>query len=265
MILSLRHPVGWLLLGLSAIALLYIVLPLLIFVATTFGQTGYLTFPPHGFTLRWYGEALADPTYLAGFLTSLRIASSVAILSLLIGCMAAWGLVRWRFAGSDLIASLLLSPLALPGVVLAVGLTIFFSRHLGLVGTSRLILAHLVICVPCVVRVLTPVLQRLDRSIEEAALNLGATPPAAFLLVTLPIIRPAMLAAAAFAFILSFDEVEMALFLASPREAPLTAVLYAAAQLAFSPPIAAVSAIMILIVASVLVLWQLAGIARRRP
>ena len=268
MILSLRHATGWTLWVVTALAFVYLIAPLLIFVTTTFGSTGYLAFPPQGFTLQWYQRALSDPRYIDGFLVSLRIASIVASLSLLIGGVAAYGLVRHRMRGAALIESLLLSPLALPGLVMAVALTVFFSRHaaaaaaIGLAGTSRLILAHLVICVPCAMRVLIPAIERLDRATEEAAMNLGAGPLATIGLVTLPALRPALIAAFGFAFILSFDEVEMALFLASPREAPLTMTLYAAAQLAFDPAIAAVSALLILIVASGMIAYQLMSLRR---
>ena len=262
MILSLRHATGWLLVAMAVLAMLYVLVPLVLFVAATFGDTGYLAFPPQGFTLRWYEQALSDPRYVNGLYVSLRVASIVALLSLVIGGAAAFGIVRHRFRGSALLESVLLSPLALPNLVMAVGLTVYFSRHaafaatLGLGGTARLVLAHLVIGIPCVMRVLIPSIERLDRSLEEAARNLGATPSAAFLLVTLPALRPALIAAFGFAFILSFDEVEMALFLASPREAPLTAVLFAAAQLAFDPAIAAVSALLIVVVALAFLLYQ---------
>jgi putative spermidine/putrescine transport system permease protein len=252
-----RRPLGLAIWVVSVLVLIYLVAPLAIFVASTFGDTGYLAFPPQGFTLKWYAAALSNPRYVTGFIVSLRLASIVAVLSLFIGGAAALAIVRFRFPGSALLTSILLSPLALPGLVLAVALTIFFSRTVGLVGTERLILAHLIICVPTVLRILIPVLERFDVSIEEAAMNLGATPIQAFFLVTFPVLRPGIIAAFGFAFILSFDEVEMALFLASPRETPLTAVLYAAAQLAFDPAIAAVSALLIGVVFMFVVGYQL--------
>ena len=265
MIIDPRHPVGFVIWTVSLLVLVYLLAPLAIFVVSTFGETGYLAFPPQGFTLKWYASALDNQRYFTGFLVSLRLASMVAILSLLIGGGAAFAIVRFRFPGAALITSILLSPLALPGLVLAVALTIFFSRTVGLIGTERLVLAHLIICVPTVMRILIPVLERFDISIEEAAMNLGSSPLQALFLVTFPILRPGIIAAFGFAFILSFDEVEMALFLASPRETPLTAVLYAAAQLAFEPTIAAVSALLIGVVFAFMVGYQLAsGFGKRR-
>ena len=246
--LSLRHPFGWVLAVVTALGFVYLLGPLVVITIASFGDTGYLVFPPRGFSLRWYEAALGNARYLQGFLTSVKIAGIVTLLSTIIGTMAAHALVRHEFRGRAFLESLFLSPLILPGLVLAVALTIFFSRVPLVVGTDRLLLSHLVLCVPIVVRVMIPVFQRFDIGLEEAARNLGASPIVAFLLVTLPALRPGFFAAAAMAFILSFDEVEMAVFLASPREPPLTVVLYGQAQLAFDPSLAAVSALLVLVV-----------------
>lgn len=256
-ITSFRHPFGICLWLMVALVMVYILAPLAVIVASSFGTTGYVAFPPQGFTLRWYQQALANDRYVDGFLTSLRIAAIVTVVSSAIGIAAAYALVRYEFPGSRLIESLFISPLVLPGLVLAVALTIFFSRNPIATGTDRLILAHLTICVPCVLRVVIPVLQRFDRSIEEAAQNLGASPAKAFFLVTLPVIRPGIFAAAALAFVMSFDEVEMSVFLASPREQPLTVALYSAVQLAFDPTLAAVSSILIMITFAIMVVHQI--------
>jgi putative spermidine/putrescine transport system permease protein len=248
MTLSLRHPFGWVLLVLSIASFIYLLGPLVVIIIASFGDTGYIAFPPQGLSLRWYRAALANPRYVEGFLTSVKIAGIVTIVSCILGSAAAFALTRYQFRGRGALEALFLSPLILPGLVLAVALTIFFSRVPLASGTDRLILAHLVICVPCVIRVMIPVLQRFDRSIEEAAQNLGASPLLTFVLVTVPALRPGFFAAAALAFILSFDEVEMAVFLASPRNPPLTVVLYGQSQLAFDPSLAAVSALLILVV-----------------
>ncbi len=261
-ITSPRHVFGLLLWLFAGLVMFYILAPLAVIVAASFGTTGYVAFPPQGFSLQWYEQALANPRYVNGFLTSLRIAGIVTVLSSAIGIAAAYALVRYRFPGARLIESLFLSPLVLPGLVLAVALTIFFARNPLATGTNRLILAHLTICVPCVIRVVIPVLQRFDRAIEEAALNLGASPVKAFFLVTLPVVRPGVVAAAALAFVMSFDEVDMSVFLASPREQPLTVALYSAVQLAFDPTLAAVSALLIMLTFAIMVVYQV--VARLR-
>jgi len=263
-ITSLRHPFGIFLWLMVALVMVYILAPLAVIVASSFGTTGYVAFPPQGFSLQWYEQALANPRYINGFITSLRIAGTVTVLSSAIGIAAAYALVRYPFRGARLLESLFLSPLVLPGLVLAVALTIFFARNPQATGTNRLILAHLTICVPCVIRVVIPVLQRFDRSIEEAALNLGASPVKAFFLVTLPVVRPGVIAAAALAFVMSFDEVDMSVFLASPREQPLTVALYSAVQLAFDPTLAAVSALLIMLTLAVMIVYQAIAAMRGR-
>jgi putative spermidine/putrescine transport system permease protein len=259
---SLRTPFGWALLLVALLSFAYLLGPLLVIVAASFGDTGYLAFPPEGLSLRWYRSALGDARYLDGFLVSLRVAGAVALVSLVIGTAGAVALTRFVFPGRALLEALFLSPLVLPGLVLAVALTLFFAAHpVAPPGVPRLVLSHLLVGVPLVLRVMLPVLRRVDRSVEEAAQNLGASPFVAFVLVTLPAVRPGLFAAAALAFIFSFDEVEMALFVGSPREAPLTVVLYGAAQMAFDPTVAAVSSLLILL-ALVLMLAQQA-FARR--
>lgn len=259
---SLRTPFGWALLLVALLSFAYLLGPLLVIVAASFGDTGYLAFPPEGLSLRWYRSALGDARYLDGFLVSLRVAGAVALVSLVIGTAGAVALTRFVFPGRALLEALFLSPLVLPGLVLAVALTLFFAAHpVAPPGVPRLVLSHLLVGVPLVLRVMLPVLRRVDRSVEEAAQNLGASPLMAFVLVTLPAVRPGLFAAAALAFIFSFDEVEMALFVGSAREAPLTVVLYGAAQMAFDPTVAAVSSLLILL-ALVLMLAQQA-FARR--
>jgi len=243
---SLRTPFGWALLGVAMVGFAYLLGPLLVVVAASFGDTGYLAFPPQGLSLRWYRSALVDARYVDGFLVSVRLAGLVAAVSLVVGTAAAVALTRVRFPGAGALEAFFLSPLVLPGLVLAVALTLFFAeRPLAPPGMPRLVLGHLLVGVPLVLRVMLPVLRRVDRAAEEAAQNLGASPLQAFFLVTLPALRPGLIAAAALAFVFSFDEVEMALFPGSAREAPLTVVLYGAAHMAFDPTVAAVSSILI--------------------
>lgn len=246
-LVSWRHPFGFLLTCFSVLTIAYIVVPLAVIVAASFGSKGYLTFPPEGFSLRWYAALLNEPLYRKGLLTSLGIAATVTVISVAVAVPAAYSLAYRPFRGASTINAIFLSPLMLPGLVLAVALTIFFSQWPVMQGNGRVVFAHLVICIPCVLRIAIPAFQKLDPSLEEAALNLGAKPLAAFLYVTVPVIRPAIAAAAALAFIMSFDEFDMALFLSDPSNLPLTVVLYTKAQLAFDPTLAAASSCLIVV------------------
>lgn len=256
-----RTPFGVVLAALCLFTFVYILAPLVVIVATSFGTTGYIVFPPEGFTLRAYGRMLQNPLYVSGFLTSLMLASIATLIALPVALPASYAIARLDFPGARAIESLFLSPLVLPGLVSAVALTIFLSRTYIPAGSTRLVLAHISICVPCVIRVMIPAFQRLDRSIEEAAMNLGASPVQTFLLVSLPVVRPALLAAAALSFVLSFDEVDRSVFLAAPRNPPLTVVLYTEVQNKFEPTLSAVAASLILIAAALAVVIQF---ARRR-
>jgi putative spermidine/putrescine transport system permease protein len=186
---------------LNLLTFFYLIGPIVVILGSAFSTTEYLVFPPHGFTLHWFAAALADPRYIGAFLTSLGIAIAAAAVSLAIGLPAAYALARFDFPGRATIETVLLTPLVMPALVLSVALTVLFSAIGFTAGSVRLAVAHLVICVPYVIRVAIPVLRRLDVSVEEAAGTLGASPVATFFLVTLPAIRPGVIAAATLAFI----------------------------------------------------------------
>jgi putative spermidine/putrescine transport system permease protein len=241
----------------SFLAFLYLLLPVLVVVGSALGETSYLAFPPHGLTLRWFAVALADPRYAHAFLTSLVVAAATTLAALLLGLPAAYALARFDFPGRRFVETALMMPLILPALVLSIALTLLFSRSGFTAGTARLVVAHLVICTPYVVRVALPVLQRLDVALEEAAQNLGASPLAGFLLVTLPAIRPGAIAAATLAFIVSFDDIDLAIFLADPRAPTLPVVIYSAIQLGIDPGVAAISALLVLLAGAGMATYQI--------
>jgi putative spermidine/putrescine transport system permease protein len=241
----------------SLIGFAYLILPILVILVSAFGQTSYLSFPPHGFTLAWFAAALADQRYVDAFVTSLTIALAATALSVGVGLPAAYALSRYEFRGRRLIEALVLMPLVLPALVLSIALTVLFSSIGFVAGNLRLVLAHLVICTPYVIRVTVPVLKRVDTALEEAAQNLGASPLATFFLVTLPVIRPGAIAAATLAFIVSFDEIDLAIFLASPRAPTLPVTIYSAIQLGIDPKIGALSALLVLLAIVAMATYQL--------
>lgn len=254
---SLRTPFGLAVASLSGLALAYLLLPIAVILIAPLGETGYLSFPPKGFTLKWYQAALADTRYLGAFANSLGIAAAVTAISTLVGVPAAYALSRHAFPGARALEALFLSPLILPTLVLALGLALWFNRMGITAGTPRLIAAHLMLCIPYVIRVCLPVFRRFDRSLEEAAANLGARPIEGFLLIMLPVVRPAIAAGATMAFITSFDELVLALFLAEPGRPTLPVTIYSAVQLGFEPTVAAVSGLLVLLSTAVLLILQL--------
>ena len=264
MTIAWRSPLGLVLLVLCSIAFVYVLLPILVIVIAPLGATGYLAFPPQGLTLKWYQAALNDQRYLTAVMVSLRIAVASALIACVIGIASAYALTRYEFPGRRLLEALFLSPLILPSLVLAVGLTLFFTRTGLLTGPWRLIAAHVVVCTPYVLRVSLPVLRRFDRSLEEAARNLGATPFQTFFLVVLPVVRPGIVAGTVLAFITSFDELVLALFLAEPGTPTLPVTIYSAVQLGFDPSVAAVSGLLIIATFAVMLLYHLLSALRQQ-
>ncbi len=248
----------------NLVTLLYLLLPIMVVVGSALGETSYLAFPPHGVTLRWFAAALADPRYFGAFATSLGVAAVSTVFALLLGLPAAYALARYRFPGQQAVETAIMMPLVLPALVLSIALTLLFSRMGFTAGTPRLVVAHVMLCAPYVVRVALPVIQRLDVALEEAAGSLGASPLATFGLVVLPAIRPGAIAAATLAFVVSFDEIDLAIFLADPGAPTLPVVIYSAVQLGIEPTVGAVSALLVLLATVGMVVYQI-FLLRRRP
>ena len=194
--------------------LLFLCLPLAVVVPMSFSSASSLEFPPPGFSLRWYQSFFGDPRWLraAGNSALVAFASSAAALAL--GSIAAYGLVRGTFRGRAILEGNFVAPLILPPVITAVALYIFFAR-IGLLGTlPGLIVAHTVLTVPYVVLLMSVAIRSFDVRIEQVAYSLGASWLRMFRSVLLPNLWPSVLAAWIFAFIISFDEVIVTLFLA---------------------------------------------------
>ena len=203
-----------------------LMLPMAVILATSFTTLSYVSFPPEGFTLRWYAEALRKREFLDSFYLSLGVAAVTASLATLLGAPVAVGLVRHRFPGRDLVNAFFMSPLVLPTVVIGIALLQFYNNiRLGATVAS-LILGHVIVTAPYAIRLIGASLTGLDPAIERAARNLGAAPLRAFCLVTLPLILPGLMAGAIFAFITSFDNVTISVFLATPRMVTLPVRIY---------------------------------------
>lgn len=225
---------------------LFIVAPLAVVVFTSFGESSYLVFPPKGFTFHWYIEVLTGGRYTKPFWNSIWIAATTTCLALPVGTLIALAFKKYQFRSKETMRSLFLSPLIVPTLLFGIGLLIFYTN----LGVSdyffRLVTAHVILTVPYVVRTMSAGFARLDASVEEASLILGASPWQTFRLVTIPLVRPALMASAFFAFIMSFDELVMALFLTGPGMVTLPMLIYSDIQFNMTPAIAAVSSIIIL-------------------
>ncbi len=238
-----RPLLGSLLLALAGTcALLFLLGPLAVIVALSFTSSEFLRFPPSGFSLRWYGAFLEDWTYVEAFRASLLLAAGSALGAVLFGVPAAFGLARGRFPGRRLLSLFFTSPLILPQVVIGAAMLAALSV-VGLVQTwLGLLVAHAVIVLPYVIRTMTATLAGFDRSVEEAAKDLGASPLVTFFTVTLPLIKQGVVAGGLFAFIISWINVEVSMFLTSARLLTIPVKLFNYIQYNVDPLIAAVSA-----------------------
>jgi ABC-type spermidine/putrescine transport system permease subunit II len=194
--------------------LLFLCLPIAVVVPMSFSSASSLEFPPPGFSLRWYQSFFGDPRWLRAAGNSALVAFASSASSLALGSIAAYGLVRGTFRGRAILEGNFVAPLILPPVITAVALYIFFAR-IGLLGTlPGLIVAHTVLTVPYVVLLMSVAIRSFDVRIEQVAYSLGASWFRMFRSVLLPNLLPSVLAAWIFAFIISFDEVIVTLFLA---------------------------------------------------
>jgi putative spermidine/putrescine transport system permease protein len=247
--------------GLSVLTLAFLVLPIAIVVPLSLSSGHYLSFPPPGVSLQWYRSFFGSSDWMGAAWVSIEVAVPVTVLSVLLGTPAAIGLLRGRFPGQQAVNALILSPLIVPGIIVAIGAYFVYAQY-GLVGNPvALVLGHTCLAVPFVVINVTTALHGVDKRLEQAALSLGAAPWATFRQVTLPLIAPGIMAGAVFAFITSFDELLVALFLSGSGAVTLPRRMFDEIRYDIDPTIAAVSSLLIL---ATTVLMLVAELLRRR-
>lgn len=243
------------------LVLLFLAVPALFVVPISFTEGSFLSWPVEGFSLRWYEEVFGSRLWIQAGLRSLIVATGTGVCAVLIGAPAAFYLARRRTGGRDAILGLLISPMILPHIVIAVSLFYVFAR-VGLVGTTAgLVLGHTVLAIPYVVITLLAVLGRHDVRLEQAAHTLGANRLETFRHVTFPLLKPGFVAAFMFAFVISFDELTIALFVTGGRVTTLPKRMWDEALLHVSPSLAAVATV-VLVAMSAVVLG--AEVQRRR-
>jgi putative spermidine/putrescine transport system permease protein len=246
--------------GFTLIMLVYLMLPLAVAAAASVSEAAFLAFPPQGFTLDWYGRVLADPRWVDAGLTGLAIALPSSLGAVLLGTAAALALVRHRPRGAAWIELLFLSPLLLPTIVLALGSMILAAAIIGRPTVWAVIGAHVVLGVPYVLRTTTAVLETIDPNAEDAARTMGAGWWARTFLVLLPQARGGIVAGGLLAFIMSFDDAVVILFLRAPTLETLPTRVYAELEFNPGPTVAAVSTLLIMTTAlAVLAVERLIG------
>jgi putative spermidine/putrescine transport system permease protein len=235
---------SWRLRLFAALVVAWLMIPVLVVLPLSFTGERSFVFPPPSWSTRWYANLLEDSAWRDALFASLRIAAYVVVCSCIVGTAAALGLDRLRLRFKGALQALLLAPMIIPIVIVAVGIySVFLPR--SLTGTDLgFVLAHTVLALPFVIVSVSISLSGFDRRLEDAAASLGASPAVTFLRVTLPNIVPGMAAGAVFAFITSFDELVVALFLSSPVKRTLPVQMYTTLE-TIDPTIAAASTVLL--------------------
>ena len=249
-----KHPRPFLLLSLLAFGYAFLYVPIISLIVYSFNVSRLVTVWG-GFSTRWYGELLHNEQILSAAWLSLRIATMNATLSVVLGTLAAITLVRFgKFRGRTLFSTMVSAPLVMPDVILGLASLLLFVTMEHLIGwpagrgITTITLAHITFSAAFVTIVVQSRLSQFDTSLEEAAMDLGARPWKVFLLITLPIIAPSLLAGWLLAFTLSLDDLVIASFVAGPGSTTLPMVVYSSVRLGVSPQINALATLIVTIV-----------------
>ena len=247
----------------TGLTCVFLVVPIAVVFLSSLTAADYVTFPPQGISARWYLEVFFNDEFTGALLVSLKIALISSAFAGIIGVLAAIGIVRLNFYGRDLLNALFVSPLMVPGVVLGVAILQLYARSGVASSTVSMVLGHVAIGTPYTMRLMVGALVGFDRNLERAAQNLGASPFLAFRRITLPILLPAIAGGTAFAFIVSFDDVNLSLFLSSPQATTFPVRIFTTMSQESSPIISAAGSLLILIViATALVVDRLVGLTK---
>ncbi len=243
------------------LVLIGLVIPVMAIVPISFTSDTMLSYPMPGVSLRWYHEFFNSVMWTLSMENSFIIAGATTVLATALGTLAALGLTMTNLPLKGLVTGIMIMPMVVPIVITAVGIYFFFAQ-IGLANTHLgMILAHTALATPFVVITVTATLQGFNRNQMRAGASLGASPAKVFFKITLPQILPGVISGALFAFVTSFDEVVVALFIAGPEQYTLPRQMFAGIREKYNPTIAAVAAMMIVI--SVLLLLTVELLRRR--
>ncbi len=259
----LSGPAAWLLYPITLAMMLFILAPLLVTMAISVSNSAYVEFPPHGFTLSWYGKVLSDSDFIDSLIFSAGLAVGATSGALLLGMPAAFAVVRHEFPGRGAVSAALLSPLVFPVLITGVALLQMFATMRSNNTVLNLLIAHVLVTTPYVVRTVAASLMLVDPTLEEAARTLGASNSRVFRRITLPQIAPGLTAGALFAFMISFDNFPISLWLADAQHNPVPLLIFQMIASVFEPSVAAISTLMIVLsMAIVLIVERVAGLRR---
>lgn len=243
----------------ATVIMLLLVIPTFIVIPMSFSDSQYLEFPPEHWSMRWYQVYLESPKWMRATVTSLQVGLLTMLVATPLGTMAAYALFVSGHRAARLIFTLLITPMIVPVILIAIG-TFYAYGRVGLNNTiTGLVLAHSVLAAPLVMIVITAALRNYDLDQERVARSLGATRIKAFFAITLPQIKFSIVTAALLAFLTSFDEVIISIFVSGGSNATLTKHMFSALRDFIDPTIAAISTIMILVSTVLLLATQFIG------
>ncbi len=236
-----------------ALFVTFMVAPIVVVVWVAFTPAGYLSFPTDRWSLRWFQALARYPEFVAAFWRSLGLGALSSLLAIAVSVPAALAIARYRFRGREAMTTLFMSPLMIPNVVLGIAFLRFFTQ-VGLGGSfAGLVLSHIVIVMPYAFRLTLASAVGLDHAIEHAAVSLGASEATVLRRITLPLVLPGLVSGWALAFINSFDEVTMTVFIAAPGTETLPVRMFLYIQDNIDPLVASVSACVIAVTVAALV------------
>ncbi len=250
---------------LSGVIMLLLVAPTLIVIPMSFSDSQYLEFPPEIWSTRWYQHYFGSPEWMAATFTSLKAAFLTMLVATPLGVLAAYGLHVSRFPFARAVFVLMITPMMAPVILVAVGAFYVYAKAGLLYTMASLVMSHSVLALPLVVIVTGSALKSFDMNLEMAARSLGAPRWKAFLTVTLPQIRFAVITGALLSFLTSFDEVVVAMFISGGDNATLTRNMFNALRDQIDPTIASISTVMIVLTSLLMAVAQVFGAARGGP
>jgi len=241
----------------AGLGFVFLLGPIFAILPLSFNGVSYLSYPLRGFSLDWYEAVFAPKPWMPALKNSVMIGLATTVLATTVGTLAAYGLSYADFRGRKWIAAFLVSPMVVPIVITALAVYLAFAP-MGLVHSfGGLALAHTVLAIPFVVITVTATLHGFDRNMVRAAASLGAGPATAFFTVTLPLTAPGVLSGAVFAFVTSFDDVVVALFLAGPEQFTVPRRMFNALRDKLDPSIVALAVFLVAISLLLLVTMEL--------
>jgi putative spermidine/putrescine transport system permease protein len=239
------------------LVLLFLIAPIIAVMPLSFNSETFFTYPMPGYSLKWYEDFFFNERWSSALKMSFIVAVATTLLATFLGTLAALGLSRANFPARASVMAILISPMIVPVIISAVGMFKFYA-NVNIAGTLLgVVLAHTALATPFVVITVTATLTSFDKSLVRAGASCGASPHTVFFKVMMPLIMPGMISGALFAFVISFDEVVVVLFLASPEQRTLPLQMFSGIREMISPTITAAATVLVLISTILLVTVEL--------